>query len=210
MAQTFSDQGEGIVLRSEPFNWDTSRQSKTPHLPKEVASDLMRRVISSYEGVHHQPPSRIVVHKWQRYALEEREGFIEAITEATGVHSYDLVAFGSRGIRFFRAGQEPPLRGTLVTLAPQNVVLFTRGYVPYLGSYPGMRTPRPIEVVEHFGSSPMKKLCEEILALTKMDWNSATFAGKDPITTAFSKDVGEILAEIPPSVTPKTTYRFYM
>jgi len=209
MAQAFSDQGEGVVLRSEPFKWAPSRNSKSPHLPKDLASDLMARVIAAYEAWHHQPPNRIVVHKRQRYYDDERTGFIEAITKA-GIHSYDLIAFGDRGIRFFRAGAEPALRGTMITLAPNDALLYTRGYVPYLGEYPGMRVPRPIEIVEHYGSSALKKLCEEILALTKMDWNSAVYAGKDPITTAFSEDVGQILSEMPPGVQPRPTYRFYM
>jgi hypothetical protein len=209
MAQAFSDQGEGVVLRSEPFKWSPTRRSKSPHLPKDLSSDLMTRVIAAYEAWHHQPPGRIVVHKWQRYYDDERAGFVEAITKA-GIHSYDLIAFGNRGIRFFRAGAEPALRGTMITLAPDDALLYTRGYVPYLGEYPGMRVPRPIEIVEHYGSSAMKKICEEILALTKMDWNSAVYAGKDPITTAFSEDVGQILAEMPPGVHPRPTYRFYM
>ena len=209
MAQAFSDQGEGVVLRSEPFKWSPTRKSKSPHLPKDLSSDLMTRVIAAYQAWHHQPPSRIVVHKWQRYYEEEKAGFLEAIAKA-GIHSYDLIAFGNRGIRFFRPGAEPALRSTMITLAPDNALLYTRGYVPYLGEYPGMRVPRPIEIVEHYGSSAMKKLCDEILALTKMDWNSAVYAGRDPITTAFSEDVGQILAEMPPGVQPRPTYRFYM
>jgi hypothetical protein len=209
VAQAFSDQGEGVVLRSEPFKWSPDRRSKTPHLPEDLAADLMSRVIAAYAAWHRQPPSRVVVHKWQRYYEDERAGFVDAITNA-GIHTYDLVAFGDRGIRFFRAGAEPVVRGAMITLAPKDALLYTRGYIPYLGEYPGMRVPRPIELVEHYGSSSLRKLCEEILALTKMDWNSAVFAGKDPITTAFSEDVGQILAELPPGVQPRPTYRFYM
>lgn len=209
MAQAFSDRAEGVVLRSEPFRWSPSERSRTPHLPEELAKDLMARVIDAYKDVHHQPPTRIVVHKWQRYADDERHGFVAAITDA-GIHTYDLVAFGDRGIRFFRAGAEPPLRGTMVSLPGKSALLYTRGYTPYLALYSGMRVPRPIELVEHHGSSAMKRVCEEILALTKMDWNSSAFAGKEPITTAFSEDVGHILAELKDGVQPRTTYRFYM
>ncbi len=35
-----------------------------------------------------------------------------------------------------------------------------------------MRVPGPIEITEHHGSAPLEQLCREILALTKMDWNS--------------------------------------
>jgi hypothetical protein len=205
MAQAFSDQGEGLVLRSEPFKWEDLR---SPHLTNALAQALMERVLHAYDQHWHQPPSRVVVHKWQRYWSEEREGFEAAIIPLT--KRYDLVAFGSRGLRFFRTGNEPPLRGTMVPLSSTNALLYTRGYIPYLGEYPGMRVPRPVEIVEHFGSAPMSQLCREVLALTKMDWNSAAFAGKDPITTAFAEDVADILAQIPSHMTPKPYYRFYM
>ncbi len=204
LAQAFSDQGEGIVLRSEPFKWTGS---KSPHLPKELCVRLIGRVLDAYRAHVGHLPSRVVVHKWQRYREDEREGFELGLS---GVSSFDLLAFSDRGIRFFRAGQHPPLRGTLVQLTPTNAILFTRGFVPYLGEYPGMRVPRPVEIVEHFGSAAISHLANEILALTKMDWNSAMFAGKEPITTAFSEDVGHILAELPAGAEPRPQYRFYM
>jgi hypothetical protein len=208
IAQAFTDRAEGIVLRSEPFVWREQERSRTPHMPKELTSSLLTSVIGAYKGVHDQAPNRIVVHKWQRYSDEEKAGLIEAITAAR-IHAYDLVAFGDRDIRFFRCGAEPVIRGTMITL-PDTTLLYTRGFVPYVSEYSGMRVPRPLELVEHHGSSSKKKVCEEILALTKMDWNSAVFAQKEPITTAFSHDVGEILAEVPMGVQPKTLYRFYM
>ncbi|MGH7613062.1 MAG: hypothetical protein ACREMW_03330 [Gemmatimonadales bacterium] len=41
--------------------------------------------------------------------------------------------------------------------------------------------------------------------MTKFDWNTTMFAGKEPITTALADDVGEILRELPPHVVPRTT-----
>jgi len=73
-----------------------------------------------------------------------------------------------------------------------------------------MRVPRPLEIIEHHGSASMSQIAQEILALTKLDWNTTMFAGKEPITTAFAEDVGEILRELPPNMEPRTSYRFYM
>jgi hypothetical protein len=53
-------------------------------------------------------------------------------------------------------------------------------------------------------------ICREILALTEMDWNSAAFAGKAPITTDFPEDIGHILAEVPATTIPRPSYRYYM
>jgi hypothetical protein len=56
----------------------------------------------------------------------------------------------------------------------------------------------------------MTQIAQEILALTKLDWNTTMVAGKEPITTAFAEDVGEILREVPLNVQARTSYRFYM
>jgi hypothetical protein len=73
-----------------------------------------------------------------------------------------------------------------------------------------MRVPRPLEILEHHGSASMTQVAQEILALTKLDWNTTMFAGKEPITTAFAWEVGQILSELPPNAEPKRSYRFYM
>jgi hypothetical protein len=208
VAQAFSDRGEGLVLRSEPFAWKNEME-KTPHLERRMASEMLTRVLKAYRDHLHVQPSRVVIHKWQRYWPEERAGFEDAL-EMMGVHSHDFVAFGSRGLRFFRAGQEPVVRGTYISLGPAEGLLFTRGYVPFLRRYPGMRVPRPLEIIEHHGSGSMIEIAREILALTKLDWNTTMFAGKEPITTAFAEDVGRILSELPHTVQAKPSYRFYM
>ena len=206
MAQAFSDHGEGIVLRGERFEWEGPRH-KSPHLPRQLAADLMRQVLAEYERHLHHRPARVVLHKWSRYWKEERAGFDDGLAD---IPTVDYVALGSRGIQFFRAGEHPPLRGTMLTLDRGNAILYTRGFVPFLGAHLGPRIPRPIEITEHIGSTSMTQICTELLILTKLDWNTTSFAGKEPITTAFSEKVGKILAEIPPGTSPRTLYRFYM
>lgn len=73
-----------------------------------------------------------------------------------------------------------------------------------------MRTPHPLEVLEHYGTSPAQDVCREILALTKLNWNSCAFGSSVPITIRFARDVGRILAELPKGAEPKTKYKFYM
>lgn len=168
----------------------------------------MRRVLTEYERHLQHRPNRVVVHKWSRFWDDERAGFDTALV---GIPQTDYVALGSRDIRFFRTGEHPPVRGTMITLSRDNALLYTRGYVPFLGAHLGPRVPRPIEIVEHSGGATMTQICQEILALTKLDWNTADFGGKEPITTAFSHDVGQILAELPSTAPPpRTLYRFYM
>lgn len=152
-------------------------------------------------------PSRIIVHKTSRFWDEEVTGFIDACKY---VPKTDLVSLGWRGIQFYRTGDYPPIRGTYIKFSDTDLLLYTAGYVPFLRTYPGARVPQPIEIMEHYGDSPWSVVLREILALTKMNWNTADFACSKPITIAFSHRVGQILAELPPDLTPNPEYRFYM
>ena len=89
-------------------------------------------------------------------------------------------------------------------------LLYTTGFVPCLNTYPHGHVPSPLMVFEHFGDSDVGDLLDEILALTKVNWNAASFAGLLPITLRFSQVVGEIMTEIPLERAPLPQFKFYM
>lgn len=208
MAQAFTAAGDGYVLRGGTFEWDERRHGKSPHLDRQLAASLLRDVIELYQKQNRGSlPTRIVMHKSSRFWEDELAGFEEACEL---VPRHDFVALGSRGLQFYRKGDYPPLRGTYVKFSETDLLLYTVGYVPFLRTYPGARVPQPLEVLEHFGDSPWDVVLKEVLALTKMNWNTADFACWDPITTAFSRRVGQILAEVPAGMKIRPEYRFYM
>jgi hypothetical protein len=57
---------------------------------------------------------------------------------------------------------------------------------------------------------PSSELLDEVLLLTKMNWNSARFAEQTPVTVRFAGQVGEILRDLPDDYTPEHRYAFYM
>ena len=97
--------------------------------------------------------------------------------------------------------------GSRCSAVSKACLLYTTGFVPFLRTYPGARIPQPTEVLEHFGDSPWDKVLTELLAMTKLNWNTADFAARYPITLAFSSRVGEILAEIPDDAPIRQEYR---
>ncbi len=206
LAQAFSESGEGLVLRGERVTWDKERDKK-PHLNRVDSEAILGRVLALYQDHFAEKPNRVVLHKTSRYWAEELEGFKAALGD---IHSFDFLALERRGIRFLRLGKEPPVRGTVIELGRRDYLVFTQGYVPFIRQYPGMRIPNPLEVVEHFGDSSAERVCTEILALTKLNWNTCKFASGDPITTSFSRQVATIIKELPEEVVPATKYRFYM
>lgn len=74
-----------------------------------------------------------------------------------------------------------------------------------------MGVPSPLRIADHVGQdTPRDTLLREILTLTKLNWNSAHFAGSLPITLKFSRLVGDIMREIPPDREPLPQYKYYM
>ncbi len=208
MAQAFTSAGDGYVLRGNSFEWTRSEGERSPHLDSRSASALIADVLELYRRQNQgSVPRRVVIHKTSRFADEELDGFEAACSV---VPQHDFVAFGNRGIQFYRTGDYPPLRGMYVKFSDTEFALYTDGFIPYLRTYPGARIPRPLEILEHHGDSPWNVMLREVLALTKMNWNTADFSCSMPITVAFSRKVGEILAELPADVQPRPAYRFYM
>lgn len=208
LAQIFTHTGEGLVLRGDDFEWD-EKQGKSPHLSEEGAKNLLNKAIDKYkEQMSGQPPLRLVIHKTSKFWPAELKGFKEAV----GTIKYDFVAFGERGFRFLRYGNYPPLRGTLIQTGQKNYFLFTKGFVPFLHTYPGLRVPLPLEILEHHGEGGTPTtIAKEILALTKMNWNTADFNTAFPITIEFATSVGDVLAILPETVkTPRPQYYYYM
>ena len=207
MAQAFTSAGDGYVLRGNPFEWNEQHGS-SPHIDAKGAAALIGDVIDMYKRQNRGSlPNRLVVHKTSRFWEEELEGFRDS---SSIVPRVDFVTLGWRGIQFYRTGDYPPVRGTYVKFSSTEMALYTNGYIPFLRTYPGARAPKPLEILEHHGDSPWNLVLEEILALTKMNWNTADFATSEPITTAFSRKVGSVLAELPTNLPMRPEYRFYM
>ena len=114
----------------------------------------------------------------------------------------------SSEVRLLRAGKYPPLRGTLFSVADLHY-LYTTGYIRAIEAYPHGHVPSPLQIADHHGDSSPEAIAREILLLTKMNWNSAGFAGSQPITVRFSRLVGEIMREVPQDREPQPQFKFY-
>lgn len=207
VAQIFGAEGEGLVMRGDPY--DIVPGEWTPHLTRDSAESTLRRLLKLYEDARLAPPERVVVHKTSRFSADEENGFRAALGS---IKKADFVAIapteqGTR--RALRFGEYPALRGTAVRLEDERWLLYTNGYVPFLRTYPGPHVPLPLEILEMHGLTAEDTLLREILTLSKLNWNSASFASALPITLLFAKRVGAVLAELPQGE-GLSEYRYYM
>lgn len=205
VAQAFSTDVEPFALKGATIEHD-QRRDRQPYLTVDQSAALLRDVLEKYEAQSGVAPSRVVIHKTTLYQPEEEEGFRRA---AGGkVPACDLIWIRATPFRLVRKGLQEPWRGTICSVGEQTY-LFTSGYVPWWNEYPGPHIPAPIEIGSA-GPSDLRQRAIEILALSKMNWNTSEGISRYPITLSFAKKVGQLMTELSENQPPNPSYRFYM
>lgn len=207
IAQIFNELGKGVILRGEEIT--IKKEDLVPHLSDEQAYNLMLTSLKEYYEAVKIFPKRLVVHKTSNYNESEIQGFNKA-AEQLHINQVDLISIQNSDFRLFRHGNYPPMRGTQFIISDNFHILYTRGSVPYYGTYPGNYIPKPLEIkLAQYDESP-NIICEEILALSKMNWNNTQFDRRYPITIECAKNVGEILKYLDQDDQMQLKYSFYM
>lgn len=209
LAQVFDERGLGIIVRGGTAV--ETRRDRTPHLLEDDAYALLASALHIYRKEHRTIPARVVVHKTSKFFSGEVAGFGEAVDEQ-GIEELDLVHLRPSSLRLFREGQYPPLRGTYLSPTEDDalVILNTRGSIPFYRTYPGMYIPKALEIAVHQSEHSAVELAEEVLALTKMNWNNTQFDSSDPITIRGSRKVGELLRYAGENDVIEPRYAYYM
>src|SRR3954453_1180410 len=206
-AQMFDERGKGLILRGARAR--TDRPGKHPYLAREDAYDLAKRSLQQYRLHHRQLPARLVIMKTSRFEAGEAEGFADAI-EDLGVSMLDMLWVSEGGhAMLLREGDYPPLRGSFLQLG-ESGLLYTRGSVPYYGTYPGARVPRPLQLRPHDCETLLSDLAAEVLALTKLNWNSTQFDQQLPIPIRAARQVGRVLKHVSYGEREQSDYPYYM
>jgi len=207
VAQVFNERGEGMIVRGGEAK--RSKEDRQVHLTADAILQLVKNVLLEYKRVHKHLPARAVIHKTSGFDEEEKRGCNEAIKEL-GLECRDMMVIADSWVRLYRTGEYPPLRGTFMELDETLWILYTKGSVDFYCAYPGQYVPRALEIrpVE-IDQSPLQ-LAEEILALTKMNWNNTQFDNAPPITIKAARQVGGILKYATDLPQIEASYAYYM
>lgn len=143
------------MLKGERAVVDKKRDRKA-HLDERGAELLLRRALETYEAVHQNWPTQLACRSQNNaYWPEELSGFRKALGD---IRRSDFLALEHLDHRFMRFGKEPPLRGTVISLADTHHVLYTQGYVPFSDisrfanpeSLGGRGAPRGLQLQKQF------------------------------------------------------------
>jgi len=207
VAQVFNERGEGMIVRGGEAK--RSEEDRQVHLSAEAIRQLVTNVLTEYKRVHRNLPARAVIHKTSAFNEDEKGGCNDAL-KTLGVDVHDFLTIGTSFIRLYRQGEYPPLRGTFLQLDPDNWFLYTRGSVDFYMAFPGMYVPKTLEITAAEVDQSPRKLAEEILALTKMNWNNTQFDNAFPITIKAARQVGGILKYAADLPEIEASYAYYM
>jgi hypothetical protein len=96
--------------------------------------------------------------------------------------------------RFRSTGEQPPIRGTFVSLDERRHILYSSGAVRFYKTYPGHYVAQPLGIRTIDVESSPEELATEVLALTRMNRNQTRLDGRIiAITLTAERTVGNIL-----------------
>ncbi len=206
LAQVFDERGHGMIVQGGLVAIDeTDRQ---PHMDAEAAYALIKNAIENYRREHHNSPARVVIHKSSSFNAGEKDGCRKALSEFK-IDNVDLLNLDTSHMRLARNQYYPPLRGTCWWMDDERTLLYTNGSVQLYEEYPGLYVPRTLLIRDNGCVSDRQKLAEEILALTKMNWNNSQITALQPITLRASRQVGRIIKYVN-EPEAQANYRFFM
>lgn len=207
IAQVFNERGDGVVVRGGQAT--VSKEDRQPHLSAEDSKRLVTDALDEFKRVHQHLPARLVVHKSSSFNEAEEEGFTAGAAERD-VSRLELMWVQLRsGPRLLRSGQLPPLRGTVLELQADSMLVYTRGSIPFFRTYPGMYVPSPV-MLRSRSDVDLTKAAVEVLALSKMNWNNAQLDEREPLTLRTARRVGSILKHVPSDQGFAKRYAYYM
>jgi hypothetical protein len=207
-AQMFLDTGDGVVFRGQYGPWYSPEKNEY-HLNRESARTLLRGVLDTYHEQGGKQLKEIFLHSRSSISLEEFEGYSEACPKDVAMVGIRVQSARDE-MRLYRRGKWPVLRGTVWQLNDRAAYLWGSGFKPTVLSYDGWEVPVPLRIDIQYGTGDLGQICEDILGLTKLNYNACKLGASQPVTILFSDDVGEILVSNPTIKTRRPNFKYYI
>jgi hypothetical protein len=203
----FLDSGDGLVFKGAVGPWYSS-DLREFHLPEKEAGSLIELVVRSYRAAHGDNPRELFIHGRTRFSDAEWAGFLSATPSGTNLVGVRISR--SQDLKLFRPNKTPVLRGTACYLSRSRALMWTMGFIPEINTYPGREVPNPLSVEVCRGDADLKVVLDDIMGLTKVNFNACIYADGLPVTLRFADAVGEILTAGPDTSGPPLPFRHYI
>jgi len=208
-AQMFLTDGDGVVFRGALGPW-FHEDSKQFHLDENAAKNLIQMVTEEYKSQHDdQAPSELFIHATSAFTDEEWKGFSAGSDRNTNLVGVQIID-AHDDLKLFRPGKYPVIRGSALLTGDRSAYLWTSGYAARLDTYMGPETPNPLLIKIVRGDCSLNTVLQDILGLTKINFNSCLHNDRLPVTIRFANAVGDVLISAPINSEPRLPFKFYI
>ena len=215
-AQLFMDDGDGTVFRGNNGLWLTDHSNEF-HLNKEESFNLLNLALTDYfDRNNNTYPKELFIHGRAAFSESEWSGFLQAVeNHGANTKLVGVVIKDKASLKFFRDvdGQKSNfgvLRGIAGVVNEKEAYLFTRGFIPRLNTSSSLELPNPLHVKVTMGEANIKTVLADILALTKLNYNSCIYGDGKPVTLRFSDSIGSILTATENWKEEKRQFKYYI
>ncbi len=217
----YNAQGQGLQFRLSRIE-NPVISGGNPFLPFQDARRLGETIRTLFWESHLKLPVRVVIHKQTPFRRDEQQGLRAGLE---GVQDLELIEINFESVlRYissqrtksrFIEGRFPVRRGTAVKLTDHEALLWVHGSTEAAKAnwtyFQGKRRiPGPVVLRRYAGTSDLATLANEILGLSKMDWNSGDLYSKLPVTVQSSKRIARIGSLLDRFSNSSYDYRLFM
>ncbi len=223
----YSSTGEGLKYKlSKISNNKIQWRYKKPHLCYDDAYEFGRNILNLFYESMNELPKRVVIHKRTFFTEEEKRGILDSLLDNKTIKSIDLIEINFENSIKYTASKiknnNPEIdgfsvsRGTCIQLSSKEALLWAHGVIPSVKNpnfnfYPGGRyIPKPLKIIKHYGNGSLEQIANEILGLTKMNWNSLNMYSQLPATISSSNDIARIGKLIDSNSDSEYDYRYFI
>jgi argonaute-like protein implicated in RNA metabolism and viral defense len=218
----YNAQGQGLQFRLSKIENPIIRR-KNAFMSFDDARRVGETIRQLFWESRFRLPRRVVIHKLTPFLDDERKGLQAGLS---GVNELELLEINvDNALRYlssvpqrdgsFKEDKFPMKRGTLLKLDSESALLWVHGVSNAVDSrlkyYQGKRRiPAPLVIKRHVGRSDLTTIGEEILGLSKMNWNSFDLYTKMPATIESSRQIAKIGSLLERFGSTSYDYRLFM
>jgi len=202
----YSARGEGLQYRLSKVE-NPVFIGGNPFLSRDDARQVGERIRELFFDSRLKLPGRVVIHKRTPFRRDERLGLREGLSGVDNIEMLEI--FVDDSLRYVastvnRKGEldadgYPVKRGTAIKLDANSAMVWVHGASdavngnqrrPYFQGK--RRIPAPLFIRRYAGNSELRTVAEEILGLSKMNWNTFDLYTKLPATVQSSNEIARI------------------
>lgn len=210
-AQMFLDSGDGTVFKGAVGPWYNPKKGEY-HLRRKQARELIELALNTYKDLNNEKlPNELFIHGKTKFNNEEFDGFKDAVSSNINVVGVTIKKVNM--LKLYRSEVSPVMRGLAYLQNETSAYLWTNGFVPRIQTTTSLEVPNPLFIEITQGEADLRIVLEDILKLTKLNYNACLYGDGVPVTLKFADAVGEILTAAPfdeLNNKPPLSFRYYI